>query len=168
MEKILISKCLLGENVRYDGGNNSKTQHPLLKKWFAENRLLSVCPEVQAGLPIPRPASEIIKYSGRDDLLAMNTRVLTEDKIDVTDSYRKGAEIALSIAVKYQIKVAVLKDGSPSCGSSRIYDGTFTNTRISGEGFTTALLCEKGIRVFNENQLEELENYLDLLEENKK
>ena len=93
MEKILISKCLLGENVRYDGKHNSLCQHPLIKQWLEEGRLVSTCPEVQAGLSIPRPASEIIGKGSGKAVLANTAKILANDGTDVTDIYRKGAEL---------------------------------------------------------------------------
>lgn len=160
MEKILISKCLLGEYVRYDGGHNSLCEYPLIKRWLEEGRLISTCPEVQAGLSIPRVASEIIGIGGGNAVLIKKARISTKDGTDVTDIYMRGAEIALNIAKQHQIKIAILKEGSPSCGSSRIYDGSFSSIKILGEGVTAALLRKNNIHVFNENELEQVEIYL--------
>lgn len=163
MEKILISKCLLGEKVNYLG-KDSLCMHPLLKKWEAEGRLVSICPEVQGGLPIPRPAAEISGAGGGEAVLNKLAYVKTNQGADVTDVFIKGAEAALKLAQKHNIKIAILKARSPSCGSDMIYDGSFTNKKISGVGVTTALLNRYNIRVFTEEQLEEAEKYLTNIE----
>ena len=143
--KIMVSACLLGDNVKYDGGNNY--QEDLVK--FLENyEVIKICPEVMGGLEIPRIPSEIV-----------GNKVINQKGIDVTDSYLKGARKVLEIALNNNIKVAILKKNSPSCGSGYIYDGTFTHTLISGDGITSKLLNENGIKVFNE------ENYLNILEQ---
>lgn len=159
MEKILVSKCLLGENVNYRGGN-AFCEHPLIKQWLAEGRIISVCPEVQAGLPIPRPPSEIVGSGGGVAVLANKARIVNVIGTDVTDLYVKGAQIALSLVQKHHIKIAILKSRSPSCGNNTIYDGSFSGTKISGEGVTAALLQQHGVKVFNEDEIEQVSNYL--------
>jgi len=159
MEKILISKCLLGEKVNYRG-SDAYCAHPLLKKWLSEGRLVSVCPEVQGGAPIPRPPAEIIGKGGGTAVLNKLAHIKTNQGIDVTDIFLKGAEVALKIAKQHNIKIAILKARSPSCGSGNIYDGSFTHKQISGDGVTTALLRKNGINIFSEEQIEEVEKCL--------
>lgn len=138
MKKVLVSACLLGERVRFDG--QAKTQHhPVLERWLAEGRVVRVCPEVAGGLPVPRPPAERV-----------GDAVVTKRGVDVTEHFERGAQEALRLARAHDIHVAVLKSGSPSCGSGFIYDGTFTKTRVDGDGVTTALLQSHGIRVFSE------------------
>ncbi len=143
MEKILISSCLLGEKVRYDGKIISCTD-PLLKKWKDEGRLIPFCPEVASGLPIPRDPVEI----------QANAKVLTADSTDLTANLIDGANQALELAKLHNIKIAILKERSPSCASQEIYDGSFSGTIISGSGITATKLRENGIEVFSEEQLD--------------
>lgn len=139
--KIMVSACLLGYNVKYDGGNNLNSE---LIDFLKDYEVISICPEVIGGLSIPRIPSEII-----------NNSVINKEKIDVTKEFTKGAIKTLELAKKNNIKVAILKDGSPSCGSSYIYNGTFTHTRINNLGITSKLLKENGIIVLNENNYKE-------------
>ena len=164
MEKILISGCLLGQKVRYHGGD-AFCDAPILEKWQQEGRLVSVCPEVSAGLPVPRESSEIVGGTGID-VLRKSAKVLSHTGFDKTEAFIKGAKHALTIALKHNIKIAILKKNSPSCGSTTIYDGTFSGKITDGSGVTAALLAENGIRVFNDDQLNEALEYLTRLEAN--
>lgn len=153
---ILISACLLGEKVRYDG-QHLLLDHPILEKWIKNNQLIPVCPEVSGGLSIPRPPAEIQeKQSG-------SIKVINIQHIDVTEAFQAGAEKALSICQKYNIKIAILTENSPSCGSSKVYDGNFQGKKISGEGITTKLLRNSGILVFSQHQLEKADEYYQQL-----
>lgn len=150
-EKILISRCLLGDNVRYD----SKTiplKHKLLNIWQKQNRIVPICPEVAGGLSVPREPAEQQPNS---------ERIVTISGVDVSQQFNLGAKIALSLCRQHNIRFAVLKESSPSCGSTLIYDGTFSNHKVEGQGATTKLLIKKGIYVFSENNLQELANLLD-------
>lgn len=153
MKKILISHCLLGAKVRYDGQGHF-IDHPLIKQWMEEGRLVAVCPEVEAGMSIPRTPSEIVNTGGGTAVLHHHARIKDRLDKDVTNIYIRGAHIALEAAQKNNITLAILKERSPSCGSSMIYDGSFSGQKIAGMGVTTALLREHGILVFNETQLE--------------
>ena len=95
------------------------------------------------GLSTPRTPSELV-----------NNKVLTKDGIDVTNNYIKGAEEVLYLAKLFNIKKALLKSKSPSCGKGKIYDGTFNNNLIDGNGITTKLLIDNGINVINELELD--------------
>ncbi|QDF29082.1 DUF523 domain-containing protein [Halarcobacter anaerophilus] len=160
--KILISSCLLGEDVRYDGANSSIVYNPSLsfsqKELFmdilCENEIYSFCPEVSGGLSIPRVPSEII--SSKKPFIVKDK----EDK-DVTINFLLGAKNALDLCKKEGIKVALLKSKSPSCGNKNIYDGTFSGKIIEGQGLTAKLLIENGIETFNENELEELLTFIN-------
>ncbi len=152
MNKLLVSACLLGNPVRYDG--QSKTlPHVGLARLAAQDRVIGFCPEVAGGLPIPRPAAEI---SGADGaaVIAGGASVKTRDGSDVTDYFLSGANQALAICHEHAIAVAVLTESSPSCGSSSIYDGSFTRSAVPGSGVTAALLRQHGIAVFNQHQLD--------------
>ncbi|QZA32800.1 DUF523 domain-containing protein [Hydrogenibacillus sp. N12] len=142
---ILVSACLLGHPVTYTGDDNF-VDDPRLRRWLAEGRVIAVCPEVAGGLSTPRPPAEI-----RGD------RVVTVDGRDVTEAFQKGAEAALALARHFDVALALLKQSSPSCGSRRIYDGTFSGRKIPGEGVTARRLREAGIPVFGEDELDRAE-----------
>lgn len=152
MIKVLVSACLLGERVRYNGAD-ARCASDVLERWAREGRLLPFCPEVAGGLPVPRPAAEIGEGDGRA-VLSGAARVRDQAGRDLTGFFREGARAALEAARAQGARLAVLKDGSPSCGTAAIYDGTFSGTRRAGPGVTAALLEENGIRVFSERQLE--------------
>lgn len=165
MERILVSACLVGQPVRYDGGAKPPRDDTLLRGWQAEGRLVPFCPEVSGGLPVPRPPAEIVGGAGGGGaVLAGTARILTGAGGDVTDAFVRGAELALAAAQRTGTRIAILKEGSPSCGSHRVYDGTFTGRSTPGSGVTTALLASHGIRVFSEDELPEVAAYLDRLE----
>ena len=142
MEKILVSGCLAGFNTKYNGKNN---YNPLILELKKKYELIYICPEVDGGLSIPRDPSERV-----------GDKVISINGIDVTKEYNKGAKIALDIALKNNIKISILKDGSPSCGKNYIYDGTFTHTKIKDLGVTAKLLIENGIKVYQEDEIEKL------------
>jgi uncharacterized protein YbbK (DUF523 family) len=161
--KVLVSACLLGERVRYNGADAS-CPSPILERWAAEGRLVPFCPEVAGGLPVPRPAAEIEAGDGHA-VLAGTARVRDGAGRDLTRFFLDGGRGALDAARSQGARVAVLKDGSPSCGTSAVYDGTFSGRRRAGPGVTAALLEEAGIRVFSERELEEADACLRALEE---
>ena len=152
MDKIFISACLLGRKVRYDG-NDLPAPVDIPEQWVVQGRVISVCPEVDAGMGIPRAAAEICCGDGYD-VWAGTATVVCDNGSDVTSSFKKGAEIALKLCKKYNIRFAVLAENSPSCGSSTIYDGSFTGRKISGSGVTAALLENNGIKVFSQHNLQ--------------
>lgn len=142
--KVLVSACLLGQKVRYDGGHNF-VDHPWIKALGDLGHLVPVCPEVAGGLDTPRIAAE----------RRMSGGVFTKDGQDVTDAFLKGAACALKIAQDQGIKIAILKARSPSCGNKQRYDGTFSGTLIQGMGVTAQALVKAGVHVFNEEEIEE-------------
>lgn len=150
-EKILVSGCFLGLNVRYDGGHQLIVNR-LFAQWQEQGRLIAHCPEVAGGLSIPRKPAEINQK---------DNRVITIDGEDVTDAFLSGAEQALLICRQHKIRYALLKESSPSCGSQTVYDGSFKQRKIAGQGITARLLSENGIKVFSENTIEELARLLD-------
>ncbi|MEJ6006778.1 DUF523 domain-containing protein [Paucibacter sp. AS339] len=168
MQEILISACLLGHAVRYDGLDNA-SRHPVLQRWLAEGRVQPFCPEVSGGLPTPRPAAEIEAAllggaGGGAAVLLGERRVMTLGGDDVSAAFVQGARQGLALAQARSIRMAVLKDGSPSCGSSRIYDGSFESVRIAGAGVTAALLRQAGLEVFAETEWELAQACLERLE----
>ena len=158
MEKILISACLVGEHVRYNG-IAMEFDNQILKYWGNNELVVAICPEVAGGLPVPRSCSEI---SGGDGSQVLNghKKVINSNGQDVTKYFLAGAQKALELATLWGIRVAILKEGSPSCGSGYIYDGSFSKIKKPGKGVAAALLEEKGIRVFNEREIFKVENYL--------
>jgi uncharacterized protein YbbK (DUF523 family) len=159
--KILISSCLLGEDVRYDGANSSIAFNPkfpfsskeLFMDILCENEIYSFCPEVAGGLGTPRNPAEIVKND-------KPFIVKDENGTDVTINFLLGAKKALDICKEENIKVALLKSNSPSCGNIKIYDGTFSNNLVDGQGLTARLLKDNDIEVFNEEQLKELSKFI--------
>lgn len=162
MESILVSACLMGQAVRYDG-SDKESHHRIVQRWMSEGRIVSVCPEVAGGLPIPRPAAEIVGGAGLS-VLAGSAKVMDAAAHDVSTAFVQGAQQALAIATKKGIRIAVLKEGSPSCGSSFIYDGTFSGNKLADMGVTAALLQQAGLHVFSENELELADALLQQLE----
>lgn len=143
---IIISACLAGEKCRYCGDGFN---YPALRKLVEDGKAVPVCPEVLGGLPVPRAPSEIVGGDGFD-VLDGRARVLTDKGADNTDAFLQGAAEVLAVARKTGAHTAILKERSPSCGSSMIYDGTFNGRRIPGCGCTAALLIREGIRVCSE------------------
>lgn len=144
--KILISACLLGESCRYDGKSKCDENINAQKNNY---EFLPVCPECLGGLGIPRDPSEII-----------GNRVVSENGKDVTENYATGARKTLEIAVENDIKIAILKERSPSCGYGKIYDGTFTGKLTDGNGITAQLLSDNGIVVLGESKFCSVENVI--------
>lgn len=161
MEKILVGACLLGHKVRYDG-SDAAGGGGLSEKWRAEGRLVPFCPEVAGGFPVPRPPAEISGGEG-SDVLSGGARVIERGGGDVTRYFRAGAGLALQVVRRQNIKVAVLKEGSPSCGSARIYDGSFSGRSKPGREVTTTLLQGANVRVFSEEETAAA-LYLEVLE----
>lgn len=154
MARVMVSACLMGQPVRYDGRSKSGAALALARLQ-AEHELVPFCPEVAAGLPTPRPAAEIQAGLGAD-VLAGKARIIGCDQVDVTAAFIEGAYRALAQCQALGIRHAVLTEASPSCGSQRIYDGTFQGQTRSGQGVTTALLSQAGIQVFNPQQIDYL------------
>jgi len=155
--KILVSACLLGQPVRFDG-QAKEIKHAILQRWQEQGRLLAICPEVSGGLPVPRPSAEIIACSA-EDVIDGRCQVLTEDGDDVTRYYICGAQHTLILCRQQRIRMAILKENSPSCGSAQVYDGSFNAKLTTGMGVTTALLRQNGITVFSEHEIEQAEQF---------
>lgn len=140
--KLLISACLCGKNTKYNGGNNLLSRLSEIEEKFD---LFLICPEVMGGLSTPRNPSE-----NRGDLVFSNKGE------NVTEEFNLGAQKALEIALKNDIHLALLKESSPSCGSNKIYDGTFSGIKISGQGVAVKLLQKHKIKIFSEEQIDQL------------
>jgi len=149
-DRILVSACLLGVPCRYDGGSCS---YPELYPWVARGRVVAICPEVAGGLPTPRLPAEI-KGAGAgldgNHVLEGRAWVMRCDGLDVTAQFVAGAEAALDLARELDIRTAVLKAHSPSCGVGAICDGEFSGRLVAGDGVTGALLKRAGLEVVTE------------------
>jgi len=154
VQKILVSSCLLGNKVRYNAGCLSLQRADL--DWLETHcELVVFCPEQSAGLPTPRAPAEIVQGQGID-VLQGRAQVLNNDGSDVTQPFILGAEKTLTICQSLAIKHALLAEGSPSCGSTVIYDGSFSGNKVKGAGVTAALLEQAGIQVFNQYSISQL------------
>ena len=146
---ILISACLLGVRVRYDGQSKPDARAiALIDKYH----LIPVCAEVMGGLPTPRIPAE-----------RQGEKVITRDGRDVTEQYERGAQEIVRLAKMYQCRLAILKEKSPSCGTDRIYDGSFTGTLTDGQGVLAQRLRENGITVVGESILKDEISFQTLL-----
>ncbi len=147
-ENILVSACLLGVNCRYDGGNGKQEG---LMGLIEKYNFIPICPEQLGGLETPRePAEQLVNVVTGDH---NEIRVVDRSGKDVTNSFFKGAEETLKLARLYGCKRAILKERSPSCGHGCIYDGTFSGTKVPGDGVTARLLEENGILVSGESSI---------------
>ena len=147
MKKILVSACLLGEKCRYDGKSKPCGSVIKLSEKFD---LVPICPEVFGGLPTPRIPAEIVDGA-----------VLRKDGVDVTNNYKIGAQKALDIAIQNNIKIAVLKEKSPSCGKDIIHNGKFDGELSRGNGITVNLFLKHGINVYKESEVDKLLNDIE-------
>lgn len=138
---IAVSQCLLGVNCKYNGGNN---KNEALIEFLKQQDYIAICPEVMGGLPVPRIPCEIV-----------DEQVKSKDGRDFTKEYKKGAELSLAKCKEENVEFAILQSRSPSCGCGTIYDGTFTGTKVQGDGITVRLLKENGIEVIDVNDLEQ-------------
>ncbi|HYF91293.1 MAG TPA: DUF523 domain-containing protein [Symbiobacteriaceae bacterium] len=148
---ILVSACLAGCNCRYDGKNKTVAA---VERLLREGQAIPVCPEQMGGLSTPRLPSEIVGGSG-EDVLSGTARVVDSAGHDVTAQFIRGAAEVLELALAVGADTVVLKERSPSCGSTAIYDGTFTGAAIPGMGVTAAMLQTHGIRVSSEESFSE-------------
>ncbi|MFC3996592.1 DUF523 domain-containing protein [Nocardiopsis sediminis] len=163
MDKVLVSACLMGRRVRYDGGAKT-VDDDILARWRAERRLVVFCPEVAGGLPVPRPPAEIEAAAGARAVLDGRAAIRTPAGDDVTASFVAGARAAVATARAHGARVAVLKESSPSCGLHRVYDGGFSGGTVEGPGVTARLLLDAGVAVFTEAELAAADAHLRGLE----
>ncbi|MFT4172151.1 MAG: DUF523 domain-containing protein [Rhodocyclaceae bacterium] len=163
MRSVLVSACLLGAPVRYHG-QSAVLDHPVLARWLAEGRIVSLCPEVSGGLPTPRAAAEIVGAHDGAQVLRGVGNVLDAQGNRVTEAFVAGAEDAVALARRHDVALVVLKESSPSCGSHVIYDGSFSGARIPGQGVAAARLRQAGFIVFSEAELDLAEAALALAE----
>lgn len=149
---IVVSACLCGVSCKYNGGDNLDVR---VLELFKNGKAIPVCPEQLGGMQTPRAPSEILNGNGSDVLMG-KSRIVNNEKHDVTSSFLKGAYETLKIAEAVCATIAILKARSPSCGVSKIYDGSFSGTIRPGNGVTAQLLLSKGIKVYTEEDLEQI------------
>ncbi len=141
MEKVIVSACLIGNNCKYNGGNNKNEK---IIEFLKDKEVILVCPEVMGGMDTPRLKSEIINEDGE-------LKVINENGEDVTSFFVEGANIALRRAIANGAKLAIVKEKSPSCGYKKIYNGKFDGVKVNGSGVFTRLLIENGIKILTED-----------------
>ena len=165
MERLLVSACLVGHQVRYNGSDAGTAwdDPAAYRGWQAQGRLVALCPELSAGFAVPRPPAEIVGVAGREVLMG-EAQVLELGGTDVSTLFVRAAQRALEQAQRHGLRAAVLKEGSPSCGVHRIYAGNFSGVMKEGRGVTAELLEQHGIRVFSERETGAVQTYLDSLE----
>ena len=142
MKKIMVSACLLGQNCKYNGGNNYSEK---VAEYIKGHKVIPVCPEVAGGLPTPRIPCEIV------DEVVTNKNGESKDK-----EFRSGAQLCLEKAIEENVDLAILQSRSPSCGVKQIYDGSFSGKLIEGRGVFARLLLENGIEVLD---VEDIKGY---------
>jgi uncharacterized protein YbbK (DUF523 family) len=145
---IFISSCLLGLNTQYD--QESKRCEELIKL-VKEGKALFFCAEQGGGLPTPRIPAEIEPGKNSAEVLKGDAKIFSKEGKDVTKEFLKGANMVLQICKEYDLKIAILRERSPSCGTSKVYDGTFSGKKIKGTGVTAELLKQNGIKVYSQN-----------------
>jgi uncharacterized protein YbbK (DUF523 family) len=163
MHKILVSGCLNGRPIRFNRTNVS-VESEIWDRWDSEGRLVAFCAELAAGFPVPRAPAEIVDATAAA-VLQGRGRVAEDNGADMTDMFVDGARLAAHRAMTEGCVMAVLTDGSPSCGTTYIYDGTFSGGTVEGRGVTAQLLADQGLRVFPEDQIDEADRYLRALDE---
>lgn len=141
--KVFVSACLMGKNCKYNGGNNYSEA---VKKYVEGHEVISMCPEVEGGLPIPRTPAEIV-----------NGVVTNRDGVSVDKEFRAGAEKILDVLLEEKVELAILQSRSPSCGIGRIYDGSFTKTLTNGNGIFADLLVKHGIKVIDVEKINNID-----------
>ncbi|MCR5829838.1 MAG: DUF523 domain-containing protein [Lachnospiraceae bacterium] len=139
--KIAVSACLMGENCKYNGGNNYSEK---VIEFVKGHEVIPICPEVMGGLPTPRKPSEIV-----------NGIVMHKDGSSVDEEFKRGAQLALDIVLKNNVDMVILQSRSPSCGVNNVYDGTFSGKLIPGEGVFAGLLHKHNISVVDVGDLKD-------------
>ena len=152
-KKVLISACLLGKNCRYNGGHSKLTElEEIDVEW------IPVCPEESGGLGTPRPSAEM--QENAETILNGKGKIITNKGKNVTTEFIQGAEKSLQLGLEAEVKIAVLKSKSPSCGIGKIYDGSFTKTLKTGNGIFAHLCHENDIACISSNSINRIKKTL--------
>ena len=138
--KILVSACLLGRNCKYNGGNNFD---PKVAEFVKDKEIIEVCPEVLAGLEIPRVPMEIV-----------DGRLINREGVDIDAPVRRAVEAILEQIKDEEIQCCVLKSRSPTCGVRQVYDGTFSGRLVDGAGVLAQALMDAGYQVLDAEELD--------------
>lgn len=133
--KVLVSACLLGRNCKYNGGNNYNEK---VAAFVRDKEVVEYCPEVMAGMGIPRTPMEIV-----------NGILMDRDGNHVDETVRRAVDKALEEIREMDIDCAVLQSRSPTCGVNQVYDGTFSGNLIPGQGVFAKALAQAGYRVID-------------------
>ncbi|WP_446897574.1 DUF523 domain-containing protein [Clostridium sp. LBM24168] len=153
---IAVSACLCGINTRYNGSNSLNSR---ILKLMESGKIIPFCPEQLGGLSTPRLPCEISGGCG-SDVIEGNAIIIDSKGRNLTDKFLRGAYESIKICRKCNIKTAILKSKSPSCGYGEIYDGSFTGNRIIGNGVTAEIFIRNGIKILKER---EIADNLDLI-----
>lgn len=148
-QALLVSACLLGQRVRYDGNHAQLANTDLMAQLQASFILIPICPELLGGLPTPRPPAEISQQKDKIEVISITGTNLTK-------AFDIGARRAGDLVLHHGIKLALLKSKSPSCGRGSVYDGSFTGRLRAGDGVTAQYIQSLGVQVFNEHEIEAL------------
>jgi uncharacterized protein YbbK (DUF523 family) len=162
MRRILVSGCLGGRPIRFDG-TAVEVASAIWDRWVAQGRLVHVCPELAVGFPVPRLPAEIVGGTATA-VLRGNAQVREVAGNDVTELFREAAREAVARAQAADVALAVLVDGSPTCGSTYVHDGLFAGGTVPGRGLAAELLVRSGVPVFNQTQLEAADALLAQIE----
>ena len=154
-EKLAVSACLLGINTRYDGGSRPLPED-IKSKLYDKYIILPICPEAAAGLPSPRPPSEIEPGFDGESVLNGKGRVFIRTGKDITAEFLSGADKVLNKVLSEKCGKVLMKEKSPSCGKRYIYDGYFSGVLKEGSGTAAALLKGKNIEVYSEEDISRL------------
>ncbi|KZR57648.1 DUF523 domain-containing protein [Bacillus badius] len=146
---ILVSSCLAGLEVRYNGSHSLDSS---VRDLIKNGKAIAVCPELMGGFSTPREPAEIVGGTG-EDVLRGTAKVIEKSGRDVTELYIKGAYETLEKAKEVNASIVVLKEYSPSCGSTMIYNGEFQHKKMAGIGVTAALLLKNQVKVVSEEKL---------------
>lgn len=136
--KVLVSSCILGRNCKYNGGNNLNSN---VIKFLKDKEVVEICPELLANMPIPRPSAELVKGIVTD---------IYGNNVD--DSYQHASQLALEKIKDIEIDLVILQSKSPTCGVNQIYDGSFTNKLIEGQGLFAKALIQAGYKVLDSEE----------------
>lgn len=155
--KIFVSGCLSGEKIRYNG-TGVQMDGATWSQWKDEGHLFYFCPELAAGFPVPRPAAEIAGGTA-EDVIFGKAKVIENTGGDVTDLFIQGARLAIEAAKKENVVMAIMTDGSPSCGSTYLDAGNFDGNVISGRGILAQMFIDAGIKVFSHTDISSAAEY---------
>ena len=141
---LAVSACLLGRACKYSGGSN-RNEAVIRIAGRPDVTVVEVCPEVTAGLPVPRPPVEL-----------REGRIVRQDGVNMDEVYRRGAAVTFATVQKAGVQMAILKANSPTCGHGQVYDGTFSHTLTEGNGVFAEMLINGGIPVYSEREQEQI------------